>query len=62
MAEPKRMDIVAVAHALQAMADESRERQMKAMKSQQPRHRPEGGRDPNPWQENAIRIMEDRSE
>lgn len=62
MSNPQLVDIVTVAKALQGLADERRERQMKAMESQQPRHRPEGDREPNPWQENAIRIMEDRSE
>lgn len=59
MKTPKQPSTVDVAKAIQAMADESRRRQMAAMKR---RHRPESAADPNPWQENAIRIMEDSRE
>jgi len=56
----KPVDIVAVAMAIRAMADDSRERQMAAMKSQRTMVRRMGDWDAGPWQENAIRIMEDR--
>lgn len=54
------VDIVTVAMAIRAMADDSRERQMAAMQSQRTTVRRMGDWDAGPWQENAIRIMEDR--
>ena len=38
---------------------ESERREMVAMDAQKPRHYPEDYFDPDPWQQNAIRIMED---
>jgi hypothetical protein len=41
--------------------DEDRlRRQIASHKAQKPRHYPDGHSEPGPWQENAIRIMEDR--
>lgn len=57
--KPEAADAV---ESMQAEDDERRRRQMVAMNAQKPRHYPDDWDDPNPWQENAIRILEDRSE
>lgn len=45
--------------SIRAEDEERRRRQIAAHKAQKPRHCGEGHSDPGPWQENAIRIMED---
>lgn len=57
--KPEAADAV---ESMQAEDDERRRRQMVAMNAQKPRHYSEDFDDPTPWQENAIRILEDRSE
>jgi hypothetical protein len=59
MVGKKKLDITAIAHALKAEADESRRRQIAAMKSQLRPRLANKGDEQSQWQEIAVRIMED---